>query len=145
MLTKWAPGIIALIHLLHSTHNVAFQCVLIHICVRTIRNMYFVVNNVSVLICFLSVCREHYYPGLWERVIEEPSNSITKQGLRLAIQQMLENNESAVIIDLYKSINYMAVKSRYCNWGFMDDRFYHSFMSFPLPKGSPFVSVFSNV
>ena len=85
------------------------------------------------------------YPGLWERLMDEPSNSLAKQGLSSAIQQLLENDEASVIISSYRVMYQMAVESRHCNWGFLTDRFYHAYMSFPFPQGSPFVSVFSKV
>ena len=77
--------------------------------------------------------------------MKDPSNSISKQGLSSAVQQLLENNEAAVIIDSYKPMYQLAVRSGYCNWGFMDDRFFHSYWAFPLPKGSPFLSIISDV
>ena len=77
--------------------------------------------------------------------MEEPSNSLAKQGLSSAIQQLLENDEASVIIGLYPVMYHMAVKSGYCNWGFLTDHFHHAYMSFPFPHGSPFVSVFSKV
>ena len=87
----------------------------------------------------------NYYPGLWERVIEETSNSISEQGLRSAVQQLLMYDEANVIVDAHETMYQMAVRSGYCNWGFLNDRFYHNYWSFPMPKGSPFVSTFSRV
>ena len=97
------------------------------------------------ILCFFPVKEENYYPGLWDRVMEDSSNSITTQGLRSAVKQLLENDEAFVIIDWYPVMYQLAVRSGYCNWGFLNDRFYHSYASFPFPQGSPFVSVFSKV
>ena len=133
-----------LIQLPYNNYCVAFHSVFIRQQMRNIRNHVFCVNNISIL-SFDQHAGEHYYPGLWERATEDPSNSIAKQGLSSAIQQLLENSETAVIIDFYPAMYYQAVKSRYCNWGFLNDRFYPTYLSFPLPKGSPFVSVFSSV
>ena len=88
---------------------------------------------------------ETYYPGLWERAIEDPSNSISEQGLHSAVQQLLANDEASVVIHSYEPMYQLAVRSGYCNWGFLNDRFYHNYWSFPMPKGSPFVSTFNRV
>ena len=77
--------------------------------------------------------------------MEDPSNSISTQGISSAVTQMLTNNEATVIIDSYSILNRLAVQSGCCNWAFLKDRFHHNYWSFPLPKGSPFVPVFSNV
>ena len=77
--------------------------------------------------------------------MEDPGNSISQQGVRSAVQQLLANDEASVIIGSYNSMYQNAVRSGYCNWGFLNDRFYYNYVTFPLPKGSPFVSTFSKV
>ena len=86
-----------------------------------------------------------YYPGLWKRVMEHPENSFSEEGLTSAIFRLLESNANAVIVDASSPMYELAVSTGYCNWGFLEDRFFRNNWAFPLQKGSPFVSTFNYV
>ena len=86
---------------------------------------------------------DHYFPGLWERVMEDPDNSFSQQGLIPAMFQLLQDNEAAVIVENYHTLYQLGVESGFCNWGFLRDRFFRANWAFPFPKGSPFLSIFS--
>ena len=51
----------------------------------------------------------NYYPGLWDRVMEDPGNSISEQGLPSAVRQQLANDDASVIVDYYKLCNQATV------------------------------------
>ena len=88
---------------------------------------------------------DYYYPGLWERIMEHPGNLFSKEGLASAILKLLENNEGTVIVGPSSPMHELAISTGYCNWGFLEDRFFRSNWAFPLPKGSPFLQVFNNM
>ena len=85
------------------------------------------------------------YHGLWGRVMEDPQNSISEQGLSAAIIKLLQDDENAVIVAEYQLMHALAVQSGYCNWGFLEDRLNRSFWAFPFPKRSPFLSAFDDM
>ena len=88
---------------------------------------------------------DYYYPGLWGRVMEHPENSFSEEGLTPAIHKLLESNADAVIVGPSSPMHELAVSTGYCNWGFLEDRFFRNNWAFPLPKGSPFLSTFNNM
>ena len=86
-----------------------------------------------------------YYHGVWTRVMEDPQNSITEEGLSASIIKLLKNNENAVIVAEYQLMYELAVQSGYCNWGFLEDRLLQSVWAFPFPKRSPFLPAFNEM
>ena len=79
------------------------------------------------------------------RVMDDPQNSLSEEGLSAAIIKLLKNNENAVIVREYQLMHVLAVQSGYGNWGFLEDRLNRSFWAFPFPKRSPFLSAFNDM
>ena len=88
---------------------------------------------------------EYYYPGLWERVMENNENPYTEEGVQASVYQLLKANEDAVLVGPYHTMYYIAVSSGYCNWGFFKDRIFHENSVYAISKGSPFLPVFSEM
>ena len=88
---------------------------------------------------------EYYYPGLWERVTEDPENPVSKVGLSSAIVTLLKDNEDDMIVADYNPMYELAVSSGCCSWGFLQDQLFRNNWAFPLPEGSPFLPVFNNM
>ena len=94
---------------------------------------------------FIQEMGDYYYPGLWERVMEDKDNSFSEFGLLPVILKLLETNEDAVIVGPSSPMYELAVSTGYCNWGFLEDRLFRENWALPLQKGSPFLSAFNNL